>query len=241
MTVLIELRHYCLQMYCTCSYWQASRNHWPALAYCLYLPCFSTRTWPPPHSKNGPETSTQSVSLCPSPSMQESILSHVQRIVKGEVSLAMKEQQAVVTSSIMQAMRSAAGTPIPSTHLDYQTQQANILQLLQQGQINQAFQQVSTRTHMHDILKLKTSLNVVQTWADVCFFFSNLKASMHWWGKRFIRRCLHLWCPVLFCLLSKNFFPLLYVVGWFCMEILNNSRYQKTLIIEFELLNVDTG
>lgn len=75
-------------------------------------------------------------------SLQESILSHVQRIVKGEVSLAMKEQQAVVTSSIMQAMRSAAGTPVPTTHLDYQTQQTNILQLLQQGQLNQAFQQV---------------------------------------------------------------------------------------------------
>lgn len=54
----------------------------------------------------------------------------------------MKEQQAVVTSSIMQAMRSAAGTPVPTAHLDYQTQQANILQLLQQGQLNQAFQQV---------------------------------------------------------------------------------------------------
>lgn len=77
-------------------------------------------------------------------SLQDSILSHVQRIVKGEVSLAMKEQQAVVTSSIMQAMRSAAGTPVPTAHLDYQTQQANILQLLQQGQLNQAFQQVET-------------------------------------------------------------------------------------------------
>lgn len=76
-------------------------------------------------------------------SLQESILSHVQRIVKGEVNLAMKEQQAVVTSSIMQAMRSAAGTPVPTAHLDYQTQQANILQLLQQGQLNQAFQQVT--------------------------------------------------------------------------------------------------
>lgn len=75
-------------------------------------------------------------------SLQESILSHVQRIIKGEVSLAMKEQQAVVTSSIMQAMRSAAGTPVPTAHFDYQTQQANILQLLQQGQLNQAFQQV---------------------------------------------------------------------------------------------------
>lgn len=76
-------------------------------------------------------------------SLQDSILTQVQRIVKGEVSLAMKEQQAVVTSSIMQAMRSAAGTPIPTAHLDYQSQQAAILQLLQQGHLNQAFQQVS--------------------------------------------------------------------------------------------------
>lgn len=82
------------------------------------------------------------VCVCARCSLQESILSQVQRIIKGEVSLAMKEQQAVVTSSIMQAMRSAAGTPVPTTHLDYQTQQANILQLLQQGQLNQAFQQV---------------------------------------------------------------------------------------------------
>lgn len=78
----------------------------------------------------------------------------------------MKEQQAVVTSSIMQAMRSAAGTPVPSTHLDYQTQQANILQLLQQGQINQAFQQVNLDTRMHDTcmtMLTETALNVVQT------------------------------------------------------------------------------
>ncbi|KAK7891955.1 hypothetical protein WMY93_023918 [Mugilogobius chulae] len=84
--------------------------------------------------------------------LQESILSHVQRIVKGEVSLAMKEQQAVVTSSIMQAMRSAAGTPVPTAHLDYQTQQANILQLLQQGQLNQAFQQALSATDLNLVL-----------------------------------------------------------------------------------------
>lgn len=75
-------------------------------------------------------------------SMQESILAQVQRVIKGEVSLAMKEQQAAVTSSIVQAMRSAAGTPIPSAHLDFQSQQTHILQLLQQGHLNQAFQQV---------------------------------------------------------------------------------------------------
>lgn len=69
-------------------------------------------------------------------------MAQVQRIVKGEVSVALKEQQAAVTSSIMQAMRSAAGTPVPATHLDCQAQQAHILQLLQQGHLNQAFQQV---------------------------------------------------------------------------------------------------
>ncbi|XP_043841280.1 enhancer of mRNA-decapping protein 4 isoform X2 [Dromiciops gliroides] len=84
--------------------------------------------------------------------MQESILSQVQRIIKGEVSLAMKEQQAAVTSSIMQAMRSAAGTPIPAAHLDCQAQQAHILQMLQQGHLNQAFQQALTAADLNLVL-----------------------------------------------------------------------------------------
>lgn len=84
--------------------------------------------------------------------LQDSILTQVQRIVKGEVSLAMKEQQAAVTSSIMQAMRSAAGTPIPTTHLDYQAQQASILQLLQQGQLNEAFQQALSAADLNLVL-----------------------------------------------------------------------------------------
>uniref|UniRef100_H3BA96 Enhancer of mRNA-decapping protein 4 n=1 Tax=Latimeria chalumnae TaxID=7897 RepID=H3BA96_LATCH len=84
--------------------------------------------------------------------LQDSILTQVQRIIKGEVTLAMKEQQAAVTSSIMQAMRSAAGTPIPSSHLDFQSQQTNILQLLQQGQLNQAFQQALTAADLNLVL-----------------------------------------------------------------------------------------
>lgn len=84
--------------------------------------------------------------------MQESILAQVQRVIKGEVSLAMKEQQAAVTSSIVQAMRSAAGTPIPSTHMDFQSQQTHILQLLQQGHLNQAFQQVPSFPGSHPLL-----------------------------------------------------------------------------------------
>ncbi|KAF6287959.1 enhancer of mRNA decapping 4 [Rhinolophus ferrumequinum] len=85
-------------------------------------------------------------------SLQESILAQVQRIVKGEVSVALKEQQAAVTSSIMQAMRSAAGTPVPTALLDCQAQQAHILQLLQQGHLNQAFQQALTAADLNLVL-----------------------------------------------------------------------------------------
>ncbi|KAM9753090.1 LOW QUALITY PROTEIN: enhancer of mRNA-decapping protein 4 [Menidia menidia] len=98
--------------------------------------------------------------------LQESILSHVQRIVKGEVNLAMKEQQAVVTSSIMQAMRSAAGTPVPTAHLDYQTQQASILQLLQQGQLNQAFQQALSATDLNLVLYVCETINSQQVFGQ---------------------------------------------------------------------------
>ncbi|KAM4614556.1 enhancer of mRNA-decapping protein 4 isoform 2-T2 [Discoglossus pictus] len=84
--------------------------------------------------------------------MQDSILTQVQRIIKEEVSHAMKEQQAAVTSSIMQAMRSAAGTPIPSSHMDFQSQQAHILQLMQQGHLNEAFQQALTASDLNLIL-----------------------------------------------------------------------------------------
>ncbi|CAL8262294.1 unnamed protein product [Merluccius merluccius] len=98
--------------------------------------------------------------------LQESLLTQVQRIVKGEVSQAMKEQQAVVTSSIMQAMRSAAGTPVPTAHLDYQTQQANILQLLQQGQLNQAFQQALSATDLNLVLYVCETIDSQQVFGQ---------------------------------------------------------------------------
>uniref|UniRef100_A0A8C5A609 Enhancer of mRNA-decapping protein 4 n=1 Tax=Gadus morhua TaxID=8049 RepID=A0A8C5A609_GADMO len=98
--------------------------------------------------------------------LQESLLTQVQRIVKGEVSQAMKEQQAVVTSSIMQAMRSAASTPVPTAHLDYQTQQGNILQLLQQGQLNQAFQQALSATDLNLVLYVCETIDSQQVFGQ---------------------------------------------------------------------------
>ncbi|NXX87074.1 EDC4 protein, partial [Urocolius indicus] len=98
--------------------------------------------------------------------MQESILTQVQRIIKGEVSMAMKEQQAAVTSSIVQAMRSAAGTPIPSAHLDFQSQQTHILQLLQQGHLNQAFQQALTAADLNLVLYVCETVDTQQVFGQ---------------------------------------------------------------------------
>ncbi|XP_052008787.1 enhancer of mRNA-decapping protein 4 isoform X1 [Xyrauchen texanus] len=98
--------------------------------------------------------------------LQDSILTQVQRIVKGEVSLAMKEQQAAVTSSIMQAMRSAAGTPVPTAHLDYQAQQASILLLLQQGQLNEAFQQALSAADLNLVLYVCETIDSQQVFSQ---------------------------------------------------------------------------
>ncbi|XP_026859757.2 enhancer of mRNA-decapping protein 4 isoform X2 [Electrophorus electricus] len=98
--------------------------------------------------------------------LQDSILTQVQRIVKGEVSLAMKEQQAAVTSSIMQAMRSAAGTPVPTAHLDFQAQQASILQLLQQGHLNEAFQQALSAADLNLVLYVCETIDSQQVFGQ---------------------------------------------------------------------------
>ncbi|NXW04817.1 EDC4 protein, partial [Fregetta grallaria] len=98
--------------------------------------------------------------------MQESILAQVQRVIKGEVSLAMKEQQAAVTSSIVQAMRSAAGTPIPAAHLDFQSQQTHILQMLQQGHLNQAFQQALTAADLNLVLYVCETVDAQQVFGQ---------------------------------------------------------------------------
>ncbi|XP_073514062.1 enhancer of mRNA-decapping protein 4 isoform X2 [Phyllobates terribilis] len=98
--------------------------------------------------------------------MQDSILSQVQRIIKEEVNHAMKEQQAAVTTSIMHAMRSAAGTPIPSSHHDYQSQQTQIMQLLQQGHLNQAFQQALTASDLNLILYVCETVDLQQVFGQ---------------------------------------------------------------------------
>ncbi|XP_070576076.1 enhancer of mRNA-decapping protein 4-like isoform X2 [Ptychodera flava] len=73
-------------------------------------------------------------------SLQSVLVNKVRDIVKDEVNHAMKDHQAVVESSIVSAItRSSAATPVPS-HIDTQQLQMQLVQMIQQGQFNTAFQ-----------------------------------------------------------------------------------------------------
>lgn len=65
-------------------------------------------------------------------SMQERLVSQVRACVREEVQNALREHQVT-------AARSQAATPLP----DPQHTQATIMAMLRQGQVNQAFQQVT--------------------------------------------------------------------------------------------------
>lgn len=66
---------------------------------------------------------------------------YVRQAVKEEVSIAVREQGASISDSVLLAMRSGAVTPVQVTPDPHQVQ-TQILNLLRQGQLNAAFQQV---------------------------------------------------------------------------------------------------
>lgn len=66
---------------------------------------------------------------------------YVRQAVKEEVSIAVREQGASISDSVLLAMRSGAVTPVQVTPDPHQVQ-TQILNLLRQGQLNTAFQQV---------------------------------------------------------------------------------------------------
>lgn len=74
-------------------------------------------------------------------SLEESIVRYVRQAVKEEVSIAVREQGASISDSVLLAMRSGAVTPVQVTPDPHQLQ-TQILSLLRQGQLNTAFQQV---------------------------------------------------------------------------------------------------
>lgn len=76
-------------------------------------------------------------------SLQETMIRSVRQAVKDEVSSAVQEQGATISSNVLDAMRSGAVTPAPVSP-DPQHAKSHIMQLLRQGQLNAAFQQVNT-------------------------------------------------------------------------------------------------
>lgn len=66
---------------------------------------------------------------------------YVRQAVKKEVCITVREQGASISDSVLLAMRSGAVTPVQVTPDPHQVQ-TQILNLLRQGQLNTAFQQV---------------------------------------------------------------------------------------------------
>lgn len=66
---------------------------------------------------------------------------YVRQAVKKEVCITVREQGASISDSVLLAMRPGAVTPVQVTPDPHQVQ-TQILNLLRQGQLNTAFQQV---------------------------------------------------------------------------------------------------
>ena len=69
-------------------------------------------------------------------------MDQVRKMIKEELSSALREHQVQVQDSIAAVVRSQAPTPVPQTP-DIQQVQSQIQQLLQRRQVNAAFQMVS--------------------------------------------------------------------------------------------------
>lgn len=78
--------------------------------------------------------------------MHDSIVNDIKKLIHDEVVVAMKDQQSISTQ-LFDAMRSTMMTPVPAaatpTTPDPEQQKTEVLNLLRQGQLNSAFQQVN--------------------------------------------------------------------------------------------------
>ena len=78
--------------------------------------------------------------------MEKRLTSQVHKTIRTEVNTALQQQQDSISTSVMMAMReSGAVTPAFSQVSTPQNQEEQILQLLREGSLNQAFAQVSFR------------------------------------------------------------------------------------------------
>ncbi|CAC5393442.1 EDC4 [Mytilus coruscus] len=94
-------------------------------------------------------------------SLQETLIRAVRQAVKDEVNTAVQEQGATISSNVLDAMRSGAVTPVP-TSPDPQQARTHIMQLLRQGQLNAAFQQALSAANLELVVFVCETVNPAQ-------------------------------------------------------------------------------
>lgn len=94
-------------------------------------------------------------------SLQETLIRSVRQAVKDEVNSAVQEQGATISSNVLDAMRSGAVTPVP-TSPDPQKARTHIMQLLRQGQLNAAFQQALSAANLELVVFVCETVNPAQ-------------------------------------------------------------------------------
>lgn len=93
--------------------------------------------------------------------LQDRVVQFVRQAVKEEVSIAVREQSASISDSVLEAMRSGAMTPIQVTPDPHQAQ-TQILGLLRQGQLNAAFQEALSAANLELVMFVCETVNPQQ-------------------------------------------------------------------------------
>lgn len=126
--------------------------------------------------------STDSFLISSSCSIQDSLKTSVCETIKEHIAKGFRVQEDVIQNSVITAVRSRAVTPAPHI-VDSQVQQLQIEQLIGQGQINAAFQQVT-----HITVHCAQYILIVPFFLTFLFNFSNYtlmqNANHEWWKGR---------------------------------------------------------
>ncbi|XP_014769268.1 enhancer of mRNA-decapping protein 4 isoform X2 [Octopus bimaculoides] len=100
--------------------------------------------------------------------LKDTLLQHVREVVKDEVNKAMRLQGNTISDNVLSAMRSGAVTPVPGTQ-DVHILQNQILRLLNQGQINAAFQQALSAANLELVILTCEKANPDQVFGQIPF------------------------------------------------------------------------
>lgn len=87
-------------------------------------------------------------------------------LVQKEMSVVIKEHQVAIGSTVANAIRSRAVTPLPQSPMDRSMQQAHILQLLNCGELNSAFQQALSASDLNLVMFVCDKVNPARVFGE---------------------------------------------------------------------------